>query len=410
MNGYIGANRETESGFRSQIEAREDLLSHSGLLSQGGSDRAGFLHLSFQEFLAAEQLSRLNEGADKLLQIFLQRAEMPHWLRTLRFLLARRIAIQGLPPTLELLDKMLRSINPTCVSDRVGLALSVVDGLEILRELGPGFQLQNPFRDQFLTVCLKAIEQAVDVKPRASLAQMLGRIGDPRVASNLDQDAAWVTVEPGNYVFGDDNQPFRIDKTFGLSKFPVTNAQFAGFVREGYSDASFWHPTGWQWRCKSSINEPHFWNDAEWNGPTQPVVGISWWEADAFCRWAKVRLPTEHEWEAAARGPRGFVYPWSNEWQNGICNSFQCGLGKTSPVGIFPGSVAACGAHDMAGNVWEWCSDHYDPAEQKDDNASRVLRGGSWVVQADYCRSSIRDLNGPESRNIVVGFRVARTL
>jgi len=225
-------------------------------------------HLSFQEFLAAEQLSRLNEGADKLLQIFLQRAEVPNRRPTLRFLLARRIAIQGLPPTLELLDKMLRSINPTRVSDRVGLALSVVDALEILRELGPEFQLQNPCRDQFTTVCLKAIEQAIDVKARAELTGMLGRIGDPRVASNLDQDVAWVTVEPGDYMFGEDNQPFRVDEKFGLSKFPVTNAQFAGFVREGYSDASFWHPTGWEWRCESSIIEPSYWNDTDWNGPT----------------------------------------------------------------------------------------------------------------------------------------------
>ena len=160
----------------------------------------------------------------------------------------------------------------------------------------------------------------------------------------------------------------------------------------------------------NNITQPEYWDDSKWNGATCPVVGISCWEADAFCRWAKVRLATEHEWEAAARGPAGLKYPWGNEDRIGLCNSNEMGLSRTSAVGIFPPSVSHCGAHDMAGIVWERCSDHYEPVRQKDDNAGRVLRGGSWFIQAVNCRSAIRVNGQPDFRSRIVGFRVARTL
>ena len=405
---YIGSNQETESGFRDQIDAREDLLNHSGLLSQGSSGSAGFYHLSFQEFLAAEQLAKSNEGVEKLLQVFLQRSTVLNWRPTLRFLLSRRVAIQGHKAVLELLDRMLAKVNLRSVAKSAGLTLNAVDGLAIL--LDRDLQLQQPVLERFTKICLKAIEQNVEVKTRAELALMLGRLGDPRVPESLDASNAWVTVPAGNYVFGDENHRFEIERPFGISKFPVTNAQFAAFIIDGYHTESLWHPAGWAWRSSNNITQPEYWDDPMWNGATCPVVGVSWWEADAFCRWARVRLATEREWEAAARGPDGFEYPWGNGWREDVCNSDESGLSRTSAVGIFPLSASHCGAHEMAGNVWEWCHDHYDPAEQKNDNASRVLRGGSWNIRADFCRSSFRFIFQPGYRNYIIGFRVARTL
>jgi formylglycine-generating enzyme required for sulfatase activity len=96
---------------------------------------------------------------------------------------------------------------------------------------------------------------------------------------------------------------------------------------------------------------PVFWRNADFNAPNQPVVGVSWWEAEAFCRWAGVVLPTEQQWEAAARGPAGLVYPWGDDWDSGICNS-ENKLGRTSAVGIFPRDKSPFGLYDMAGNVW----------------------------------------------------------
>ena len=166
---------------------------------------------------------------------------------------------------------------------------------------------------------------------------------------------------------------------------------------------------GWRWREKNNVLEPEYWRDAKWNGATQPVVGVSWWEADAFCRWAGFRLPTEREWEAAGRGRNGGAYPWGDDWRQGICNTHEAGLGVTTPVGIFPRSASVCGVHDMAGNVWEWCADAFDSDRANDPEAGRVLRGGSWSYFPRNCRSAIRYLNHPEDRNNYGGFRVART-
>jgi len=144
------------------------------------------------------------------------------------------------------------------------------------------------------------------------------------------------------------------------------------------------------------------------------VVGVSFWEVEACCAWAGGRLPREQEWEAAARGPEGFTYPWGNDWDDGICNSAEAGLDVTSPVGLFPRSrQARLGIEDLAGNVWEWCSNAYDDpdntAPPKDPEASRVLRGGSWLHSPRGLRSTFRVGNYPGLRYSDLGFRVART-
>ena len=113
----------------------------------------------------------------------------------------------------------------------------------------------------------------------------------------------------------------------------------------------------------------------------KPVVGVSYWEAEAFAQWAGGRLPSEHEWEAAARGPEGRAYPWGDPWEAGICNSGESQLGETSPVGIFPRSRSPFGLEDMAGNVWEWCSDgirRLEPGEpgRRLGERRRALPGG----------------------------------
>jgi formylglycine-generating enzyme required for sulfatase activity len=132
------------------------------------------------------------------------------------------------------------------------------------------------------------------------------------------------------------------------------------------------------------------------------VVGVSWWEAEAFCKWAGARLPTADQAEAAARGPKGFKYPWGDDWEDGICNSSKAGLVRPSAVGIFPRDRSPFAVMDVSGNVYEWCVDRHG------GGLFRVLRGGGWDDGARDMRSAYRLHFVPGFRDRGVGFRCAQ--
>ena len=199
------------------------------------------------------------------------------------------------------------------------------------------------------------------------------------------------------------------DQPVWFSRYPVTNQQYALFIKEeGYQKSEWWPEQGWQWLQQQGIQEPNYWRHAKWNGANQPVVGVSFWEAMAFADWAGARLPTEQEWEAAARGPKGHEYPWGNEWEDGICNTIESGLLRTSPVGLFPRSHSPHGLEDMAGNVWEWCLNKYSNPDDTSANGddTRVWRGGSWILNQDRARASYRRSYYPSNRYYNLGFRL----
>jgi ergothioneine biosynthesis protein EgtB len=197
-------------------------------------------------------------------------------------------------------------------------------------------------------------------------------------------------------------------RAFALARHPVTQAQFAAFMADGgYRRRELWTGAGWAWREAHAIERPHHWIR---NAPDHPVAGVSAHEAEAFCRWTRARLPTEFEWEHAARG---------------LVVSADCGnLGGThpgtTPVGRFAGGRSADGVLDLFGNVWEWTASDFAPypgfrawpyegySQAWFDGRHRVLRGGSWATRAFALRRSFRNWYVPETRQIFVGFRPAR--
>jgi formylglycine-generating enzyme required for sulfatase activity/serine/threonine protein kinase len=211
--------------------------------------------------------------------------------------------------------------------------------------------------------------------------------------------------------YGDEQPQRRVHlEEYWMGRYPVTNAQYQAFVAATGKGA----PSHW-----SEGNIPK-------GKETHPVVEVNWDDAAAFCEWAsrlagvEIRLPTEAEWEKAARGTDGRIYPWGDERPDSERCNFDDHLGDTTPVGRYsPAGDSPYGCADMAGNVWEWVSDWYDEDYYKNSprenpagpatGSSRVLRGGSWFINVRGVRSAYRGWNDPDFRNDLVGFRCARS-
>ena len=216
------------------------------------------------------------------------------------------------------------------------------------------------------------------------------------------------------------------EEAFWIGQTEVTNAQYAAFIDAGgYTNTAYWTEAGWSWRQSEGVTQPYCWADSAFNQPDQPVVCVSWYEAVAYSAWLSAtsgetfRLPTEAEWEYAARGPDGLVYPWGNEWNadNAVTGETSNGQSANS-VGSRPTGASWVGALDMSGNVWEWVSSQYQPypysaADDREDvqaDARRVVRGGSWNDLLDFARASFRVDLSPSDRYYFFGFRVSRPL
>ena len=377
-------------------------MHRSGLLVPRAGDRAAFYHLSFQEFLAAQRIARTG---DHLEQVFRARGAVPEWRSTLLFLFAAQIANRDAQWGLDLLARLVAQQKPLSRRANPAPAVLIAEALELC--LAKGYRVPDPLADRFRALALGAIASELALQARQTLGLVLGRLGDPRIPGLRDPDA-YVEVPAGVYPYGEKGATVAIEAPFRLGRYPVTNGQFRAFIDAGgYTNRDWWSEAGWAWRRAEGVTEPAYWRDRRWNGPNQPVVGVSLWEAEACCAWAGGRLPREEEWEAAARGPEGRAYPWGDRWQDGICNTREAGPGVTSPVGLFPRSRNPEGLEDLAGNVWEWCRSLDEGSKGAENpNAPRVVRGGSWLDGQGLARCAFRDRYDPVNRLNFVGFRV----
>jgi formylglycine-generating enzyme required for sulfatase activity len=214
-----------------------------------------------------------------------------------------------------------------------------------------------------------------------------------------------VKVPKGPFLYGDEKIRETIDHDYWIDQYPVTNEKYHAFIEaDGYENQRYWSPEGWQWKTKHNITGPEYWNDERWNKGDHPVVGVSYYEAEAYAKWAGKRLPTEQEWEKAARGEDGRQYPWGAEFDKARCNSGESGIGHTTPVNQYPNGVSPYGCYDMAGNVWEWCSSWYERSQSQ-----RVLRGGSWLNELEALRVSTRNGDDAGSRSTSLAAVLPRT-
>jgi formylglycine-generating enzyme required for sulfatase activity len=210
---------------------------------------------------------------------------------------------------------------------------------------------------------------------------------------------------------------------YWIDKTEVTNAMFARFVSAtGYSTeienrggGAIWTGTTWSFVSGSSWKQPL--GPSSTGQAEYPVVQVTWNDAAAYCGWLGRRLPTEAEWEKAARGEQARLYPWGNNPPESTLANYGDLLGGIAPVGNYPGGASPYGALDMAGNVYEWVQDWYSdsyysaaPADDPPGPASgsyKVLRGGSWQLDAATLRAYAREVSRPNAGNSNIGFRCA---
>jgi formylglycine-generating enzyme required for sulfatase activity len=232
----------------------------------------------------------------------------------------------------------------------------------------------------------------------------------------VEEDATEVLVPEGAFIMGSyvyaNVRPVRFVrhlKEFFIDRYPVTNAQFCAFL----NDKGNQQKGGIEWidlagsfrseKCRIREDGDRF--VVEPGFEDHPVIFVTWYGARSYAQWSGKRLPTEEEWEKAARSRLGRTYPWGNEWDSSRCNTCEGEKSGITKVGSYASDEASFGCRDMAGNVSEWTDSWYDK-----DQKFKVLRGGSWYASSEHARCEYRDADYPRPFDIDLGFRCARTV
>jgi formylglycine-generating enzyme required for sulfatase activity len=430
----------------------------AGLLVERRADEVdpvlAFPHRTFQEYLAACWLTEGEDTASKAADLA-RRGD--HWWEVIKLAAGRLLYVERkIAQPLALLDWL-------CPDEQPGTAdcwrLIRLSG-EVLLELKPEqMQRDEVARPQVEQRLERIRRRLVDLlqggrlepRERATAGEVLAQLGDPRFRTGAwylpDQPLlGFVEVPAGPFLMGssddntlalDDEKPQHtedIPYRYWLARYPVTHAQYRSFVQDTGHKA----PT-----AETDSEEAYGWQGGQplLHRLNQPVVLVTWHDAMAYCAWLteqlrawegtpeplasllrvgadggppwKVRLPTEAEWEKAARGTDGAIFPWGDEADPERANYGDTGIGTTSAVGCFPAGASPYGLLDLSGNVWEWCQslfkeypyDAGDGREELDDNVSRVLRGGAFYGNVRDVRCAVRNGYYPNLWYYRVGFR-----
>ena len=275
----------------------------------------------------------------------------------------------------------------------------------------------------------------VEQPPKPSRVQITAGQEDEDSKEPLAGDREGMVYVPAGYFYmsvdatGQRRVKVYVDAFF-IDKYAVSNSDYEKFIRAGgYRQRRFWSEDGWKWRTENNTVHPRWWDTGRYNigpdYPDHPVAAVSWYEAEAYCRWAGKRLPTEAEWEKASRGTDDRLYPWGNHAirHNGryYANLFGDADGHrhTAEVAAFPQGKSPYGCYNMVGNVWEWTNDwrapvsYYRNITEKNPRGlptgiEKILRGGSWYKSQGFYETSFRLYASPGTRAYDdIGFRCA---
>ncbi|MBL7063698.1 MAG: SUMF1/EgtB/PvdO family nonheme iron enzyme [Anaerolineae bacterium] len=400
-------------------------LSTSATLLDADDATVRFYHQLLQEYFAAREMGRRVAAGEALDRYWPpQRWWEPSGREEATILLA------GMEPDASTLLEGLAVVNP------VVAARCLVEG---------GAQADEAIRRDIVTrLVARATDGQQPPVARTQAGDALARLSDLRPGVGVDPttglpDVVWCDVPAGSFLMGSDKgrDPKAYDDelpqhevtllAFSISRYPVTNAQYAAFVEDGgYTEKRrrCWTEAGWRWK-KDRVGPKTY--GGVFNLRNHPVVGVTWYEAVAFCCWLtgqlhqsgelrgdeEITLPTESQWEKAARGADGRIYPWGDDPDPNRANYGETGIGTMSAVGCFPGGASPYGVEDLSGNVWEWCrtkwEGDYEDCRDDDDlagEALRVVRGGSFDSNRTYARCASRGRNHPYYDWYSHGFRV----
>lgn len=396
---YKKSGDESDEDHNDRLNEKFDVVEPAcGLLKfeKGGF---GFFHLTFQEFTTANALVSAETGShfDTIAKYWDN-----DWYREVVQLYIGYLSIQSSGMANNIIQKILGEDNKHFARH----LLAVRSFIDIQRG-----NREDHVVESVVNRLWEVIGSDAEPPVRAEAGELLGRLGDAR---DLE---VFVRIPDGLYKtsVGVANL-----KSFEMSKYQVTNRWFRKFIDDdGYKKTEFWTEEGGKWLERKNAEHPGYWYDHKWNCDNHPVVGVSWWEADAFCRWLtetrkdkwNYRLPTEGEWEAAAGGKEKREFPWGESFDKNKCNTDESGIGKTSAVGIFRGETPE-GLSDMAGNVFELtCTNRSSDKTQSDFKRSErvAVRGGAWFYYRYSARCGYRYYFNPNYRYYFVGFRISRT-
>jgi formylglycine-generating enzyme required for sulfatase activity len=400
-----------------------DVREHAGLLLERGPGEYGFIHLTFEEYLAAMAIALRGQGDCRPIVNYLsQHVGDPAW---------REVSLLTVPylGIIQHLDRVAGEVVEALAEERPGEPgeAVVLSGQAVLDAGETGVPPRSRKR---VIEALVGTMQSAKVEPtlRREAGLILGRLG-----WRPDDLDAFVEVPPGPFLYGDEKKEREIAHRYWIGKYPVTYGQYERFIEDdGYHREELWSREGWAWREEKNREQPGYWDSADFNNPIFPVVGVSWYEAQAYCNWLteelqvigckfriwrdgqletldlepealSARLPTEEEWERAARGTDGREYPWGGTFDFSKINAGKqidertIGGISTTSVCTYPQGVSPVGVWDMSGNVWEW-------------SRPFVLRGGSWLslLRFNRCVYGLRRV--PDNFNNDTGLRVVVSL